>query len=475
MFEQIKSWIYRLFGIKPRQTDSEISKAQESVTNYQDTEDINLTAVFAKALTTLAISDSSVSVTSKEDKEPSDRVKALNEVIQRQWRGSLKKDIEIGNGCGMVVSIPYIVEQNKQKKVYIDTVGIDRFLIMKAQGKEITEICVIADYFEKNNKKYYRFTYYQYEDGKYTIKNKGMINSSPCALSDVEEWANINEEITISNVERLPIGIYKCPATNRTTDMIDGVPITYGCDALIEKIKDTLSSIQKEFDAKKVKIFADDTLFDADKELSDIFMLTRASGKLGGGSMIDTFDPAIRTSAYYEKLANECALLEKQVGTSRGILTDLQTSSATATEIKRAMQATFAICDDIQTNLENYFEGLVYGINLLMDVYHVNASSEYDIKYDWSYSLIEDSDSTFSQLAEGYSLGVIGGAELRQFLVPGESLEDSQAYVDALKQKAIEANMQAMGMNQADQEEEPGTEDNEPKNGQEEPVKEEDE
>ena len=61
---------------------------------------------------------------------------------------------------------------------------------------------------------------------------------------------------------------------------------------------------------------------------------------------------------------------------------------------------------------------------------------EYELSTDWSYSLLEDSQQEFSQLMQGESRGVIKKAELRQFLKPGETLEEAQKVIDEIKSES---------------------------------------
>lgn len=61
----------------------------------------------------------------------------------------------------------------------------------------------------------------------------------------MEEWGGIAPEIRIGNVERLPIGIFRCPASNRRPKTMEGVPITYGCKATMDKIAACFFEIEK--------------------------------------------------------------------------------------------------------------------------------------------------------------------------------------------------------------------------------------
>ena len=66
----------------------------------------------------------------------------------------------------------------------------------------------------------------------------------------------------------------------------------------------------------------------------------------------------------------------------------------------------------------------------------MNPTGEYELAFDWSYSMLEDSSQEFSQLMQGVSKGVIRNAELRQYLKPNETLEEAQAVVDEIKEQS---------------------------------------
>jgi hypothetical protein len=167
----------------------------------------------------------------------------------------------------------------------------------------------------------------------------------------------------------------------------------------------------------------------------DIFLRMGESDQL----RLDIFDPALRESSYFNKLQQHFALLEKEVGVSRGILTDLATQGATATEIRRSMYQTFCLLDDVHREYEQYFEQLMYGINVLANFYGIESDAEYEISYDWSYTLLEDSTETFNQMMQGNSIGAISNAEIRAFITD-EDLETAAAKVAEQKQTNLITN-----------------------------------
>ena len=58
--------------------------------------------------------------------------------------------------------------------------------------------------------------------------------------------------------------------------------------------------------------------------------------------------------------------------------------------------------------------------------------------FDWSYSLFESSDESFSQLKAGYEEKVISAEELRQFLKPSESLKLAAENIKKIRQNKEE-------------------------------------
>lgn len=432
MWESIKQLIYRLFRREPKFDN--IPGARRDVEQYQDTTQENMTAIIANALSVLAFADSSVSVTALDGREQNRRSAYLDEVAQRQWK-NVKQNIAAGLGTGMIASIPYSVSRNGTRGIYVDTVMKDRFFITGLNGTDVTSCTVLADIRRVDEQTYLRWTDYQIENGVYIIRQKATRNGAEVPLESVEEWGGIAPEIRIGNVERLPIGIFRCPASNRRPKTMEGVPITYGCKATMDKIAACFLEIEKEYGNKSVKIFADRNLFDKGMKLTDLYVKLKGDAKLGSGGGIDVFDPAFRDTSLYNHLDRLFAQLEHEVGTSRGILTDLTTQGATATEIRRSMFQTFALCTDIQTEFAGYFDDLMYGVNVLCNFYGTTPPGEYKINYDWSYSLLEDSAETNRQLAEGLSRGVIRKAEYRQFLKPEETLGEAQAVIDEIKKQ----------------------------------------
>ena len=63
------------------------------------------------------------------------------------------------------------------------------------------------------------------------------------------------------------------------------------------------------------------------------------------------------------------------------------------------------------------------------------SMGEYEITYDWSYDLLENSGETFNQLMAGNNQGVVSKLELRQFLFPNEDIEVAKKQIEEIKKE----------------------------------------
>lgn len=435
MGDFFRNLIMRLFGKKVRQDETQLEQSRRDSDRYADTRSENITALLAGKVANLAFGDFQLTVT-----DTSGTTSAFSDVltdIAERQRANIKSDIACGLGCGMIISVPYSVDGPLGRKICIDTVTKDRFYVTAAQGREITQCVVLADKTVRDRHEFKRWTDYGIDGGVYTVCSRATKDGAPCELSEVEEWADIPEEVQIGGVTKLPIAVFRCPQNPRRTGSLDGVPITYGCDATLEKIKKCLEDIEREFDKKKAKIFADRALIRSkgadddggyrrrEFENNDLFVAFNSSDRMG----VDIFDPAFRESAYYNKLTQHFAMLERECGLSEGVLTKLSTGTATATEIRRAMYDTFCFCDDVHTNFKQYFNDLMYACSVLISAYGIAPYGEYKVDYSWSYAMLEDPAETFSQLMQAESIGAESVAEIRRYNHPEETLEQSRTAV----------------------------------------------
>ena len=342
MFKNLINYILNnIFKIKTQTTDKEIDDNSKYAINYENIDSINFNAIFSNKLANYTISDSNINIEGENK-----RVDLLNMVGQSMWKKA-KKITSMAFGYGGVIIVPYV----KGGKIYYNLVPQSRLTIDSMEGELITGATILAERrIEKgtiSQTEYLRWTNYKVENGNMVITQQ-YSDKDGNKIPTPSFWEDIQEVRTITNVDRVLFGYIKSPINNRKANDKYGVPITYGCDETIDEIKETMAQLQREYELKEPFVGIDKTLFNDKNQLpkKGLFQILNATDD----DFFQVFDPQFRD--YTNRLQELYKRLEHEIGTSYGILSEVNTTQATATEIKRSMYDTFTICDDMRTNIE---------------------------------------------------------------------------------------------------------------------------
>lgn len=432
MLSKIWTWILnKIFHVSTETKPREVEDNTKYAVAYERIDDINFASIFSNKLANYTISDSIMNI---EGDNP--RTELLNKIGNSMWKKA-KKITSMGYGYGGVFLIPYV----KGNKLYYNIVPQSRVTIDSTEGDLITGITVLAERKEISQgigqtKTYIRWTNYRLENDICIIEQK-FSDETGAELKEVPSfWKNMLIKQAIGGVDRALIGYIKSPINNRKTNDKYGVPITYGCDATILEIKTTLKQMIREYELKECFVGADITLFrDKNDKTKKQILPENGLFKLVNSSDDDffqVFDPQFRD--YTTRLQELYKRLEHEVGTSYGILSEVESQNATATEIKHAMYDTFTICDDMRTNIEKGLEDFFYACNVLANAYNLSPQGEYELSFEWSYALLEDTQTEWNQLIWAKNNGVVSKVEIRQWLKPDETLEDSEKAIKEIEE-----------------------------------------
>ena len=425
MFKNLMIWILNnVFHIQTQTTTKEITDNQKYANVYEEIDSINFNAIFSNKLANYTINDSNMDIIGDNK-----RVELLDKMGQSMWKKA-KKIVSMGLGYGGVVIVPYA----KGGKLYYDLVPQNRLTIDELDGEAIKGATILAEKRKiqsgNGTKTYIRWTNYQINNGNLTIlqqysDDKGKKIEAP------DFWKNITESITISGVEKVTFGYFKSPVNNRCSNDKYGVPITFGCDDTISEIKETLKQIAREYDLKQVFVGVDMTMFGKDGKLPSDGLFKKFD--MGSDEDFFVYDPSFRP--YKDRLQELYKRLEHEIGTSGGIVSEVETANATATEIKKSMYDTFSLVDDIRTNVEQAMYDFFDACDVIANAYNLTPAGDYEVKFNWSYSLLEDSETEFNHMVLGESKGIIDKVELRQWIKPDESLEEAEKKIEEIKEK----------------------------------------
>ncbi len=424
MFKSIIQYILNnIFKINTQTTTKEIDDNSKYAKIYEGIDDINFTSIFANKLANYVVSDSTLNI-----EGDNQRTELLNMVGNSMWK-QMKKIVAMAFGYGGVVIVPYV----KGGKIYRSLVPQNRMTIDSMDGELITGSTIEAERKVINNnlgkKIYIRWTNYKIENNNLVITQQ-YSDEKGNKIPVPDFWKDIQEVRTITNVDRVVFGYIKSPINNRKPSDKYGVPITYGCDTTILEIKETMKQIVREYELKEVFVGADITMFDGKNALPVNGLFKKVDA--GQDDFFEVYDPQFRD--YSNRLQELYKRLEHEIGTSNGILSEFNTQNATATEIRRSMYDTFTICDDMRSNIEKGLEDFFYACNVLANAFNLSANGEYHVSFDWSYSLLEDVDSEWEHLTYAENKGIVKKVELRQWIYPDETLEESQRVIDEIEE-----------------------------------------
>lgn len=432
MLKSLWYWILtKVLGRKTEANDKEISDNERYAEMYRNIDDINFASIFAGKLSNYTISDSSITIDGDNA-----RSEALNDFTQQIIKDG-KKIISMSLGYGGVFIVPYV--QGPKKELLYNIVEQNRVIINKMVGQRITSATILAEQKTITNsmekKIYLRWSDYDIVNNNLTITQK-YTDGNGIEIPVPEFWVDIKQSIFITNVDRALIGYFKSSINNKIGISKYGVPITYGCDSTIYEIKEVMKQMIREFNIKQAWVGVDSKFFKKDINGNSIMPDTGLFKKFDSNEdMFQIYAPAYQFDPLYSRYNMLLSRLEKQVCVSKGFLTDVETQNATATEIKRAMYDTFTLVDDIRANFEKGMSDLMYSCNVLESAYGISPDGEYNVTYNWDYSLLQDSNEEFSQLMQGQSKGAVDAVEIRQFIFPNETKEEAEKKIAEIEAK----------------------------------------
>ena len=425
MLKSIINYILtNVFKIKTQSTKREIDENDKWAKIYQNIDDINFGAIFSNKLANYVISDSNLNI-----EGDNARAELLDKTGQSMWKKA-KKIVSMGFGYGGIVLVPYV----KGGKIFYNMVPQNRLTIDEMDGDLITGATILAE--RKvingtiNQTTYLRWTNYKIENGNMIITQK-YTDEKGNEIPTPDFWKDIQEVRAITNVDRVLFGYIKSPINNRRANDKYGAPITYGCEATINEIKLTLKQLAREYELKECFVGADITMFNGKDALPTNGIFKKIDS--GTDTFFEVFDPQFRD--YSIRLQELYKRLEHEIGTSYGILSEVTTQQATATEIKRSMYDTFTLCDDMRSNIEKGLDDFFYACDVLANAFNLTPSGKYEVSYEWSYGLIEDPATEWSQLIYAQSQGIVSKVEVRQWLKPDETLKESEEAIQEIQEQ----------------------------------------
>lgn len=348
----------------------------------------------------------------------SKRADYLNENFQTA-KENFSRALELGLALGGVALKPYIYGD----KLLVDITGAAGFQPTKFDPSGRCIGGVFKDKPVKVNGTYYvRLESHELNGTTYTIKNKAYYSNSSgsvgadAQLTTIPEWADIEPEVTIENVEGPLFAYFKPPIANTAdSNSMCGMSI-YGDAATVELIKqadEQWERLRWEYKSSERKVLMDGTSSTADMFNKRLFEVGPFSPN---GDFFQHIEPQIRDDAIYRGFQNTLRRVEFNIGLSYGDISDPQTIEKTATEIRSGKQRKYVLISNIQTALEHTFDALIYAMDVYASLYNLAPAGDYEAVYDWDDSILDDQetkDKEFARDMQLVSADIMNAWELR--------------------------------------------------------------
>lgn len=348
----------------------------------------------------------------------SKRADYLNENFQTA-KENFNRALELGLALGGVALRPYIYGDN----MLVDVTGAAGFQPTKFDPSGRCIGGVFKDKPVKVNGTYYvRLESHELNGTTYTIKNKAYYSDSAgsvgadAQLTTIPEWADIEPEVAIENVDGPLFAYFKPPIANTAdSNSMCGMSI-YGDAATVELIKqadEQWERLRWEYKSSERKVLMDGTSSTADMFNKRLFEIGPFSPN---GDFFQHIEPQIRDDAIYRGFQNTLRRVEFNVGLSYGDISDPQTIEKTATEIRSSKQRKYVLVSSIQAALAHTFDSLIYAMDVYASLYGLAPAGDYEATYDWGDSILDDQetkDKEFSRDLQLTSAGVMNPWELR--------------------------------------------------------------
>ena len=365
----------------------------------------------------------------------------------KKLKKDIRRQLEYGVAKGGFVIKPYVVIPDKDETeegepakphIYFDYIQAGAFYPLAFDGSQkITEAAFIQRKVDKDTI-YTRLEHHILKGNTVTVKNRAFksMNTSmetnnleaelgtEIKLTEVPEWAGLEPETKIQNVDRLLFAYFKMPEAN-TIDPYSPLGVS-GFSRAVNLIKQAdlqYSRLMWEFEGGELAIDVDR---DALTELTDLNGVSHTVNPqlqarlfrpidLGESDTYQVFAPAFRDASLIAGLNTILMRIEDVCGLSRGTLTDAATEARTATELKILKQRNYASNADIQTALEDALRDVVYIMDTYCILYELTADGEYDVSFEWDDSILVDVDEELGKRLNLMQNGLASKVETRMW------------------------------------------------------------
>lgn len=273
----------------------------------------------------------------------------------------------------------------------------------KLEYHRFQEVSMENETGEKIAEKVYRITNKAY-------KSKSPLSiGDPCELSEVEEWADIEDDVVVWNLEKPLFAYFKIPAPNRV-DRKSPLGVAIWQDAIpeLKAIDIALSRKNEEIvDSKHITFIPESSLkFAADEGYTMPRYIRGLNGaNYGEDGQFHEHVASILTDERIADINANLSILATKCGFSQGTFQlDKKTGTVTATQIEADQQDTIRTIKNIRDALRRSIDDLLYALDRMADGYSNTRPEKWTVDYnfgDITYNWEEDRQHHYALAMQG--------------------------------------------------------------------------
>lgn len=205
----------------------------------------------------------------------------------------------------------------------------------------------------------------------------------------------------------------ECPAENCVDGSTDRVSVYAAACGLIHNINRNEALLNTEFENGRSRVFVSDDLINRDWAGRKQFEGTLFTGIDDNQSDtgITIFSPELREQQFRDRKTEYLRNIESLIGFKRGILSQVEDTEKTATEITSSAGEYNLTIIDFQQAWESAVREAVRVCNILGQMYHLCDSTgvdpEKDVTISWGNGILYDEDQTWTDYKSMVSSGMI--------------------------------------------------------------------
>lgn len=334
--------------------------------------------------------------------------------LNKQYKtvlGNVRRYCEYGCAKGGLVFKPYV----SGKEILVDTVQADCFFPVAFDSKGNITSAIFIEQKTIGKQIYTRLEYHALNGSLYTINNTVYVSDNKsdlgrsASLESVAEWATLQPEVTIQNIDRPLFSYFKTPQANTVdTSSPLGVSVYSRAVDLLEQADKQYSRLLWEMEGSELAVHADITTFDPGSGMPKLNKRLFKSVDAGmSAGLYEVFSPTIRDQSILNGLNELLMRIEDVCGLARGTFSNPVNEAKTATELKILRQRSYATVADTQKSLQNALEQLIYAMDILATLYKLAPQGKYEASFEWDDSIVTDTDVEFSRRMQMAAAGMM--------------------------------------------------------------------